>query len=248
MRQIYLGLKFAFSYFTVLPVRFKTTDVLTHPKTLASMLFFFPFCGLVIGALSAGLYLYLLSSLGPTGAVIAAVFYLFLYGFIHTEAIADVTDALYAKHSGKDPYKVIKESTIGAMGMLYTLGFVLIKVALIAHLFSHQKVWAFLGILLVSRFALVVLMKSQTFRSSFVNALQASLSPLVLWGALLSVCLVGFWLTQGLFFLLFFSGFLVAFGVAKTLEKKLGFLNGDVLGASLESVELLLFLGVALWA
>ncbi len=31
----------------------------------------------------------------------------------------DVVDAIYAKLGGKDSYKVIKEPTVGAMGVLY---------------------------------------------------------------------------------------------------------------------------------
>ena len=61
-------------------------------------------------------------------AFVCAVVYLALYGFIHTEAIIDVVDAWFASYSGKDAYKIMKESTIGAIGALYGVAFVLLKV------------------------------------------------------------------------------------------------------------------------
>ncbi|WP_299804308.1 adenosylcobinamide-GDP ribazoletransferase, partial [Sulfuricurvum sp. RIFOXYD2_FULL_44_160] len=137
MNKVYLGVKFALSYFTLLPIRFRTDDDLSHPRVLKAMLLTLPFVGALLASLSIGIFM-ALESLGWLGALIAAVAYMVLYGFIHTEAVIDVADALYAAHSGKDPYDIIKDPTVGAMGVLYGVSFTLLKIAALSTLLMHH--------------------------------------------------------------------------------------------------------------
>jgi adenosylcobinamide-GDP ribazoletransferase len=246
MKDIYLGLKFALSYFTVLPIAFKQTDDLSRQKVLSSMLFFFPLVGLLLGAVSVCIYIFVFQSLDMIGAVISAVLYMVFYGFIHTEAIADIADALYAKHSGKDPYKVIKEPTIGAMGLLYTMAFFIVKVSIIAFLLIHSMFFELLTVAMFSRFFIVILIKLYDFKSTFVNLLKSSLSNTTVISGAFLICLIGFLLTPALFLPLFIAGILSSLLIAKLIGNKLGFLNGDVLGTSLELTEVLLLIGIAL--
>lgn len=246
MKDIYLGFKFAFSYFTVLPINFKQTDDLSQKNILSSMLFFFPLVGILLGAVTILVYTLIFQPLGMTGAVISAVLYMVFYGFIHTEAIADVADALYAKHSGKDPYEVIKEPTIGAMGLLYTAAFVIAKVAVVGFLLLNSMFFEFLAITLVSRFTLLLLIKLYDFKSTFVTLLKNALSNTVIIFGALSVCIIGFLMMNLVFLPLFTVGILISLIIAKLLGDKLGFLNGDVLGTALELTEVLLLVGISL--
>ncbi len=236
-----------FSYFTILPVKFNENDDLSTPKVLASMLFWLPLGGLVLGGLSVGIFT-LLSSLEWLAALLAGVIYMMLYGFLHTEAIMDVADALYAKHSGKDAFEIIKEPTVGAMGVLWAVGIMLIKVAGIVTLLLHGG-WAyFLSILLISRLGLLLLFFTQTFRSSFIGKIQEGFTQTHFLSSLLLFTGIGVFLASWHFLLLLGIGLLFSYFFANTLGKKLGFLNGDVLGTTLENTETLLFLlGAALW-
>jgi len=236
MRDFYLGLKFAFSYFSILPVWFKKSDDLSQKSVLASMLFFLPLVGLVLGSIS----IMIASFGGWLMAFIAAVLYMVLYGFIHTEAICDVVDAIYAKHSGKDAYAVIKEPTIGAMGVFYGMAFFALKVAAITALFLEQKYLAFIAIVLISRLALLALIKLLSFKSSFVNSLKDALENRYLIASFLIFSFIGVGLlgSSFLFFLTF--GTILSYIIARLLGAKLGFINGDVLGITLESVEIIL--------
>ena len=247
MYDFYLGLKFMFSYFTILPVRFSEHDDLSTPKVLASMLFWLPLGGLVLGGLSVGIFT-LLSSLEWLAALLAGVIYMMLYGFLHTEAIMDVADALYAKHSGKDAYEVIKEPTVGAMGVLWAVGIMLMKVAGIVTLLLHGG-WAyFLSILLISRLGLLLLFFTQSFRSSFIGKMQEGFTQTHFLSSLLLFTFIGVLFTGWHFLVLLGIGLFFSYIFANTLGKKLGFLNGDVLGTTLESTEALLFLlGAVLW-
>jgi adenosylcobinamide-GDP ribazoletransferase len=247
MKEHYLGLKFMFSYFSILPVHFTKTDDLSTPTVLASMLFFLPLGGLVLGSISLGIFT-LLESLQWLAAIVAAVSYMILYGFLHTEAIMDVADALYAAHSGKDAYEIIKEPTIGAMGVLWAGCMVLIKVAGIVYLLLHGAYALFLSILLISRLGLLILFFTQTFRSSFITKMQEGFSKNYFAGALLLFSLIGLLLLSWHYLVLLGVGLLFSYLLANQLKRKLGFINGDVLGTTLESTEILLFiLGAALW-
>lgn len=236
-----MGIKFALSYFTVLPIRFSDSDDLSHPKVLSSMLYALPVIGLFLSAVSVGLFT-LLEPLQWLGAIIAAVAYMVMYGFIHTEAIIDVADALYAAHSGKDPYVIIKEPGVGAMGVLYGVSFLLLKIAALSTLLMHHLFLPFITIAVISRLGLLVLIRTYDFRSSFVTQLHLNLRifPLIF---LIAVCgTLGLYLLSWYFLLLFVIGIVTALLLSTLAKKSLGFINGDVLGMSLEAVELILLL------
>lgn len=243
MRDFYLGLKFAFSYFTIFPIPFKKSDDLSNKKVLSAMLFFFPLVGLILGFMTI-----MIASFGLwLSALIASILYMALYGFIHTEAVCDVADALYAKHSGKDAFAIIKESTIGAMGLFYGLAFFTVKVGAMVALFLEGKYVEFIAVLLISRLALLVLIKVLPFKSGFVNMLKEALDNRYLLASFLLFSLVGIGLigSEFLFFLIF--GGILAYIIARFIGAKLGFINGDVLGVTLESVEIILLLIIGVY-
>ena len=247
MYHYYLGFKFMLSYFTIFPVKFKTEDDLSSSAVLSAMLFWLPFSGLLLGSLSLGLYLSL-EKLGWFSALIASVTYPMFYGFLHTEAIMDVADALYARHSGKDAYAIIKEPTVGAMGVLWATAIFLLKSGGITFLFLHQHYTLLLAVLMLSRMGLLFLFFTQTFRSSFLMALKKGFGSKAFAGSLLLFSLTGFALTGLSFLLLSLVALLLSYFIATSLAKQLGFMNGDVLGTTLEVTEtLLLILGASLW-
>lgn len=246
-KQYYLGLKFVFSYFTVIPMRFKKDDDLSSQNVLNSMLYFLPFVGFVLGFIVVIVFSFL-SNLTWLGAIISAVLYMFLYGFIHTEAILDVIDAIYAKHGGKDAYKVIKDPTVGAMGVLYSVGFVLIKVAAITYLLLNSLFLEFISVLILSRYILIFSTSFNEFKSSFLNSMKDALSFntfifSTIFTLIMSYILIG---TKG--FLLFFLAIVFSIIILRYIKKTLKFLNGDALGMTLELTEILLFIVVCyLW-
>ena len=244
LKNIYLGLKFSLSYFSILPISFKATDDLSHKKILAFMLFFLPFVGFILATLTVILFSFL-SSLSWFGALISATFYMMLYGFLHTEAIMDVADAIYAKHSGKDAYKIIKEPTVGAMGVLYGTSFMLLKIVGISYLLVHGLFMEFIAISIISRLSLLLLFNIYEFRSSFLTTLKKSLTKPYIFGSFALFSMVGYLLVSN-FMILLFIGLLLALLISFVIKSKIGFVNGDVLGATLEGVEILLLIGVSL--
>ena len=244
MQNLYLGFKFAFSYFSILPVNFKTSDDLSKKEILNAMLLNLPFVGLILGLGTIVLFTFL-SHLGGYGAIVSAIFYMVLYGFIHTEAIMDVADGIYAKHSGKDAYAIIKEPTVGAMGVFYGMAAMLLKLSSIVMLFTHGLLLEFLSVVIISRFSLLPLFILHDFRSSFGTQLKQSLNHWSVMMLFILLTIIGSFL-MGSFIIFLIMGVLIAFGLSVWISLKLGFTNGDVLGATLEGVEIILFLLVIL--
>ena len=247
MQFFYMGMKFSFSYFSILPVKFEEKDDLSTKPVLASMLFFFPLVGLVLGLLTLGIYT-LLEPLESFAALIAAVVYMMLYGFLHTEAIMDVADALYAKHSDKDTYEIMKEPTVGAMGVLWAISMLLLKVAGIIVLLMHEAYALFVSTLIVSRLGLLLLFLTQDFRSTFITTLQEAFKPKYFITSTILFTTIGLFMVGWNFLLMLSLGLILSCSIVHMLKKHIGFINGDVLGTTLESVEILLFVGIAaLW-
>ncbi|HIP11420.1 MAG TPA: adenosylcobinamide-GDP ribazoletransferase [Arcobacter sp.] len=248
MKDIYIGVKFCFSYFSILPVNISNDIDVTKDSIIKSFLFFLPFIGLVLGVLTVSIY-YIFESYSYLGLIVASISYMVLYGFLHTEAIADVVDALYAKHSGKDAYKVIKEPTIGAMGLLYTIVFVLLKIAVIMYIFEQNLFYEFIAVLVFSRLALVfnIYLFDIHEKSTFILMMKKNISKIFLLLALIFSSVIVILLTSFYTLALGFLVLVICMFVVKILQSKLNFVNGDVLGTSLEVGELIsLFLLIVL--
>jgi adenosylcobinamide-GDP ribazoletransferase len=246
MQNFYLGFKFAFSYFCIIPVKFSNSDDLTQKSVLASMLLFFPLVGTVLGVFTIGIF-YILESLSWYGAVISALSYMMLYGFLHTEAVMDVADAIYASHSGKNAYSIIKDPTVGAMGVLWSFAFSILKISGIVFLLMHHLFFEFISVLIVSRLTLLMLFYTQTFKSNFATQLKNAFSKKYLWSAFIAYGVIGFLLISVKFITLLALGVVFAYFITLYIKSEIGFVNGDVLGTTLESVEILLFTMVALF-
>ena len=209
------------------------------------MLLSLPFVGVLLGTITVTIYS-LLEHLGWYGALISALIYMMLYGFIHTEAVIDVADAIYASHGGKDSYEIIKEPTVGAMGVLYAVATMLLKISGVIYLLMHGFLMEFIAIIVLSRISLLLLFYLHTFRSSFATQLKESLGKIHLIGSSILIVVMTLTLTYHTLWLLPLA-LLFASLISWSIKRRIGFVNGDVLGATLEGVETLLFFVVALW-
>ena len=169
MKQILNAFCFAISYFSIIPVFVKNMEI--KEETYKYTLFFLPLVGAILGLIVIALNLFLNEFFNPLySSFVVAVIYLFLYGFLHTEAICDVVDAWFASYSGKDVYKIMKESTIGAIGALYAFCFVLLKVGIITYVLYEEQYMLFLIVCIFSRLNLIYLLEYFKFsKDSFLS-------------------------------------------------------------------------------
>ena len=239
MKQILNAFYFALSYFSIIPVFVKNMEI--KEETYKYTLFFLPLVGAILGLIVIALNLFLNEFFNPLySSFVVAVIYLFLYGFLHTEAICDVVDAWFASYSGKDVYKIMKESTIGAIGALYAFCFVLLKVGIITYVLYEKQYALFLIVCIFSRLNLIYLLEYFKFsKDSFLSLAFANGSVFTL-KILSLIYLIFAFIIGSNVLLLFILSLLSFYFILKVLDKKFGFVNGDCLGFTLEHTELIL--------
>lgn len=246
MKQVLNAFYFALSYFSIIPVFVK--DMKIDNDTYKYVLAFLPLVGAILAVLVIGLNILLMEFFSPLyAAFLSSVIYLFLYGFLHLEAICDVVDAWFASYSGKDPYTIMKEPTIGAIGGLYAFSFVLLKVGISTYVLYEEQYILFFVVLVFSRLNIIYLLQFFEFsKNSFLSlAFQsAGVGKLKLY-TLLYVILCWYLFSSAIVLLII--SMLSFYFILKVLNKKFSFVNGDCLGFTLEHTELILLnIGLAL--
>ena len=239
MKQILNALYFSFSYFSIIPVFVKNMEI--KEETYKYTLFFLPFVGFVLALIVLGINLFLGNFFHPIYAsLVSAILYLFLYGFLHTEAIIDVVDAWFASYSGKDAHKIMKESTIGAIGALYACCFVILKIAIITYILYEKQYFLFIIVLVFSRLNLIYLLQYFGFnKDSFLSLAFKSAGVFKLKLFALIYLFIPLMFSVKVF-ILFSLSLLCFYFILKVLNNKFNFVNGDCLGFTLEHTELIL--------
>lgn len=237
MKNIFDTFLFTISYFSILPIFKKNLNL--EDKNFKYIFLFFPIVGIILALLTIGLHkLLTLYFINIYASFICSVFYLLLYGFIHLEAICDVVDGYFAKHSGKDALKIMKESTIGAIGAIYTFCFILLKIAILTYLLYEHKYTAIFLVLLFSRLNLIFLIDSFRFEeNSFLFKASKNLAKLKIFSF---IYILGALVFYSYSLYIFILSLFLFFIILKTLHKHFSFVNGDCLGFTLEHTELLL--------
>ncbi len=233
----------ALSFLTVLPVG---QNQLLEEKNLARSMAFFPLVGLVIGLiLSAGYYL--LSLFLPKSITLWATLGLlaFLTRGLHLDGFADTLDGLASGGSKERMLEVMKDSRIGAFGVV---GLILLIGGkyLALNQISGSPIYYFLTLMTVMGRNSMVLV---CYRSPYARpegGLAKPFSENLRLGemifSLASTGVIAFLLQGGKGLLLFVAVCLFSFGCRFFFIKKLGGITGDVLGAVNELSELLCLL------
>ena len=155
-------------------------------------------------------------------AILCSILYLFLYGFLHLEAVCDTIDGYFASLSKKDVYEVMHEPQVGAIGAIGGFCFVLLKIIAIACLLYYECYITIIVALTLSRCSLFFALDLKYHKEShFIKSMQESFK------------------TSVFVKLLFLPFHLFTKAILKLLKKKLGFINGDTLGFTIELQEII---------
>ncbi len=239
MKAVFEGILLSLGYFSQIHFPYQVKEV--SKKHYGFLALGLPLVGLVLGGIVILLYKVISFYVdGNYGGVVSGVVYFALYGFIHLEAMADIIDAYYAKHSGKDIYTVLKDPNIGALGAIGTFSFMLLKIASMIYLFKMAMFWQMIVVMILSRFmALVLIYTSDSFHkdSKFIYLLKEGIEYkyfIVFSFLIVSATIFNTWW-------LLVCAFLTTYLLQNWLKKNIGFLNGDGLGFVIEVVEFVLF-------
>jgi len=231
------GLLSAMQFLTILPTGNAGFDA-------RGMLPWFGVVGLVIGVLLAMVDA-LACRLWPAGvaAAVDTVFLVIVTGALHLDGLGDAADGLLAHHPLEKALKIMKDSRIGAMGLVAVLSCILLKWGGISAL-DHHRTAVLILVPAFARTSVLFGMRALPYgrpegglgHPFFDNPLNAS-DYYVLAGLCAVSMLLG---GRGLWLVI--SYFAVVFAVVLFYRRRLGCLTGDMMGAMIETTESALFL------
>jgi len=262
------GFLAALQFLTRIPVRI-TGDL--SEKEIGRSALFFPLVGVIQGAcaaLAAFLFSLIFSPDIAAGLVVVALLAT-NWGF-HMDGLADTADAVSVKASGdaaRDREKrlaVMKDSNVGAIGVVAIVCTLLLKYLLVSGLLQKGLTWDVLNVLFLvpvfSKWAMVpVIHHGRSARDTglgnifvtHVNASVFAFSVLLLAALFLAASLPLPGLTwpsaAALFFLFSIPTYLLGLLWTAFCQRRFGGQTGDTIGAVSELAEILLFAVGFLW-
>jgi adenosylcobinamide-GDP ribazoletransferase len=209
----------------------------------------FPVVGAAVGLVIAAIYAGFVLVLPPLPAAsIAVAFGAVLTGAFHEDGLADVADAFGGGNDREDRLRILKDPRLGTYGVLAIVMSMLIRVSSVASLPWRAALVAIPAAHALSRGAAIVAMVAfrpveEGLGASYTRSLSGGRAGTGAVAAIgIAVALVRAWVAPGV--LIAAVVVVVLGGLAR---RKIGGINGDVLGAIQQVTEvamLVLFAGV----
>lgn len=138
--EIVRSLLLAISFLTIVPAYGKRV---ADQREMAQSLYFYPVVGALIGGVLALLaYLADLLQLGIGGDGLIVVAWLILTGGLHGDGLMDTADGVLSGKERSKMLEVMRDSRVGAMGVMAFAAVLLLKFSFLASLPVHIKMWA----------------------------------------------------------------------------------------------------------
>ena len=239
MRRFILALQFL----TIIPLTRKLT---VTEEDLGKSMLYFPLVGFVIGGCLVATRI-LFSSILPPGAVDALVVtaLVVITGSMHLDALADTTDAVASGKDREGKLRVMKDTSVGAMGVVSICLVILLKYVMILALPPSLKNNALLLMPVMGRWAQVMLAYSSEYAGltrglGFPFTEQVTVMTLTIASTVAGVIAIALFMVQGM---LVAAGVVVFMLVYSSFFKRTcGGVTGDILGAATEITEVLVLL------
>lgn len=212
---------------------------------------YFPLVGLVIGAI---LYLssWGLERLFPTTvtAFLVVLVWIWITGGLHIDGWMDLADGFGSNKSREQILEIMKDSRVGAMGVIAAICLIGGKWVAVYELLQHDRAIMLLMSPIFARFLLISAIRLFPYRQEggIGAGLRTSLSVLIVFLNLLFILIVAYYLI-GSIGILILGGTVIFSGLlAINIYKKLEMLTGDCYGALVEWSEVVaLFVSLAIW-
>ena len=233
------------SFLTRLPWPVDEDEAATPIGTVAAT---FPVVGILVGAIAAVvLMMATWSGLSPLATALLAIgATVIVSGGLHEDGLADVADGFGGGVTKEDKLRIMKDSRIGAFGVLAVVFAVGLRVTLIGGMDPWLAAAALIGAGAASRAALPVLMTVlEPARDKGLGARSGKpawndvVGGLIYAGVALLLC--GYAGVLGAF-----AGVCAAYAMIRLAQRHIGGQTGDVLGATQVVVETAVYLGVAI--
>lgn len=241
------GLILAFQFFTRLPFK-KNIDF--NEKNIRTSIIFYPLVGAVIGLLAALIY-YPLQYLNKNIASLGALFILILVtGGLHLDGLSDTFDGFLSNRDKERVLEIMKDSRIGAFGVISIIMLVLSKYVIISSFDSGFELAVILSLansrIVVSR----IISNKRVARPGGLGSLfhQSNPGKNIIFSMVIYLVILLF--INPYFIIPLIINFIVAELFCNWSYKKIDGMTGDTYGAIIEvgdTVSLLIFWGIIEW-
>jgi len=233
MKNFFLALQFL----TIIPVKIRRID----ERGISKSVIYFPLVGLLLGLILTGAnnFLCFLNFEHLFINIILIVFLIFLTGGMHLDGLADTFDAFLSRKNKEEMLRIMRDSSIGVMGVLGLISIILLKIAFLSSISVSMKTNALLLMCILSRWALVLSMLLFSYareKGKAKTLIQGTDSRVFGLSTIVTlVCVIIFGGMQGLLIMAIVA--MIAYVFGKFASSKIGGITGDTLGATNELIE-----------
>lgn len=235
-------LRQALLFLTVLPLTASAGSVQQLGRSMA----YFPLVGLGLGLLLAGVHQLLLLLVPPAvGALLVLLLLIYATGALHLDGVADTADGMYGIRDRASRLRIMKDSRVGAMGVVALLCLLLLKVVALTAVPPAMRWQVLIALPVVGRWMMVALAVLAPYARSeggtgsiFVEGVGRR--ELAMATLILAAVLLGLFQLWGLTLLA--ALILAVIAVERYFRIRLGGVTGDILGAVCEWSEALFLL------
>lgn len=240
------GFLLALQFLTIIPLKLRDVSA----EKIARSMIWFPFIGAILGFLLIAVADLLRALNFPFLSVDAIVIILLIIitGGIHLDGLSDTFDAILSGKNKEEMLKIMRDSHAGVMGILALVSVILLKIVFLYAISSPLKPMALVLMCVVSRWSMVFLMflfpyaRQEGKAKVYINGMNLKILILATFVALVFIV--------GIFNMVGVSAFLLlaicTYSIGRLLNKKIGGITGDTLGATNEIIETLTLFFVCL--
>lgn len=233
----------AWQFLTIIPIK---RNVEVTSESLGKSMASFPLVGLVLGLLVAALdigYSRLFPANFSSALLLAS--YIAMYGGFHLDGLVDTVDGLVGGRDREHALKIMKESTIGAIGVVALVLLLLLKYAAIGSLSGDARIGVLILMPVIGRWTEVIMVHGSRYAREGAGLGKPFTEYVtkreVIVASLLTIVISWFTLKHiGLLIIL--AALLLGLGMKSYFKKKIGGITGDLLGFGGELSELLMLI------
>lgn len=231
----------ALQFLTILPVKIKAQ---IKESDFGRALVYFPIVGMLIGVLLV-LVLFLFTSLPiSVASVFILIVSIIVTGGIHLDGFADTCDGLYGFKTKDKALEIMRDSHLGAMGVIGIVMLLLLKFTLLMSI-PQSTLWR--SLILMAIFARWIQVLS-CFLSNYARK-EGKAKYFIEYAGKKEI-LISMLFTVAFFlllmkvegFILFLISLLTMLPFINYIKKKIGGMTGDTIGAASEIAEVLVLL------
>lgn len=231
----------ALQFLTVFRVK---KDIEVTGESLASSMAYFPLVGALQGLILAAVYS-LLSDTGllqeSVSVAIALLVLVITNGALHLDGFADTVDGLAGGRTPEERLRIMRDSSVGAVGVVFLVFLLLIKYLAIQEVPDEYRARIFFIFPVIGRWAPVLMAYLAPYArtDSGLGASFASNSRATLIKATVIACILSAFALGALSLVLVGLVGVSVYLFTRFFKRRLGGVTGDVFGFQAEAAELL---------